>query len=251
MQNKILITGSSKGIGKEVASIFLKKNWDVCITSRNKDDLNKVKQELKSNTASLIDFKTDFTNTNEIQELKKYIIKTWGFVDILVINVGSGSGEKHLISKFENNLNYFKENFYSAYYSANLLKDLLYESKKPSIIFVGSIASFKNVNAPFNYAMAKKSVENLTKALSVSLSTFGVTVNCVHFGHVLTDNSVWAKRLKDNPDEFNNFVKSHTLTNKMISQVDAARFIYNLSDEIFNRNLTGSTFVYDSGSVLI
>jgi NAD(P)-dependent dehydrogenase (short-subunit alcohol dehydrogenase family) len=99
--------------------------------------------------------------------------------------------------------------------------------------------------------MAKKSIENLTKALSIKYSTFGVRVNCVHFGHVLTESSVWAKRFNDDPDAFNNFVNGQTLTKSLITQKEAASFIYNLSNEIFSRNLTGSTFIYDSGSTLI
>ena len=57
IQGKILITGSSKGVGKEVARVFLRNNWNVCITSRNLDDL---RISLDGKSIFAFDFAIDF-----------------------------------------------------------------------------------------------------------------------------------------------------------------------------------------------
>jgi 3-oxoacyl-[acyl-carrier protein] reductase len=247
MSNKVLITGSSKGIGKDTAKIFLNNKWDVCITSRSLSDLQILKKEFSVSKERLLEIKVDFRESIEILNLRKRLENSWGKIDSLIVNVGSGSGEKFITSNFKNNQDIFKENFYSAYYSSILLKDLLFESKNPSIFFVGSIAAVKNVNSPLSYAMSKKSIENFSKFLSVELSKHRVRVNCLQLGHVLTEQSVWKKKLKNDKENFDRFINANTLTKSLISPEEVASFIYNLHETKTLQNLTGSTIVFDAG----
>ena len=247
MTNKILVTGSSRGIGMEIAKFYYIKKWDICITSRNTIHLNKLVKDWNLSGGQISSLKMDFTNKKDILQLKNHLSSNWNCLDTLIINVGSGKGEKKINSKFQNNYNSFQENFYSAFFSVSILKDLLRESLRPCIIIIGSISAFKNVNSPLSYAMAKKSLENFSKYLSSQLSPDKIRVNCLHLGHVQTANSSWTVKAKKNPLEFEEFLQSNTLTKSLIDPVEVADFVYSLNNSDYSRNLTGATVIFDSG----
>jgi len=249
MNNKVLVTGSSRGIGRAIGEFFSKNDWDVCFTSRNINDL----EEFKHNFAEKenIFYEIDFQNAEGIKKLKNCIETKWGSLDSLVINVGNGSGQKSIYSSYSNNLDIFKLNFYSAYLSTTLLIPLLVKSTNPSLIFIGSIASCENVNSPFNYAMAKRSLENLSNFLSKSLAKNKVRVNCIHLGHVLTENGFWDRKKKHDYDSYQEIISSKTLTNKIVYPSEVAEFIYDLTNSKYSSNLTGNTFIFDGGTTRI
>ena len=251
MPDKILVTVSSKGIGREIAKVFYDNNWNVCITSRSNINLKDLTRGWSDNNCQLLDFKVDFTNSLEILELKKYLKHKWGNLDTLVVNVGSGKGEKRLTSKFVNNRINFQENFNSAFHTVSLLKELLLTSKNPTIIFIGSIAAIKNVNSPLSYAMAKKSIENFSKYTSIQLSTFGIRVNCLQLGHIFTESNAWVQKAKTDPIGLQNFVNKVTLTKKIIKPAEVADLVFFLINSSYFKNLNGSTITFDSGSTLI
>lgn len=251
MLNKILITGSSKGVGKEVARIFHENNWHVCLTSRDLLELQKVKKELKQGDSQILDFEVDFTKKDQVLALNQYLKKEWGDLDSIILNVGSGSGEKNITSTYQDNERIFYKNFYAAINTVELLKDLLIKSKNPIIIFIGSIAALKNVKSPINYAMAKKSIENYAKSMSIKYADLGVRVNCVHLGHVLTQGGIWEKKLKQDPINLKKFIDENTLTKEIVTPESVAEFIYSLHSESYSKFMSGSNILFDAGTSLV
>ncbi len=90
MNNKtVLITGSSRGIGKEIAKTFLSKNYNVVINSKNSDEeLNNTLKQLKEINKNVISIKKDVSIYNNVKELFNEINNTFGDVDILINNAG-------------------------------------------------------------------------------------------------------------------------------------------------------------------
>jgi len=246
MNNKVLVTGSSRGIGRAIGEIFSKNDWDVCFTSRNINDLEVLK--LNFSDKKHIFYEIDFQNSEGIKKLKNRIETMWGSLDSLVINVGNGSGQKSINSTYTNNLDVFKLNFYSAYLSTMLLIPLLVKSINPSLIFIGSIASCVNVNSPFTYAMAKRSLENLSNFLSTNLAKNKVKVNCIHLGHVLTENGFWDRKKNQDYGSYQQSISSKTLTKKIVYPHEIAEFIFDLTNSNYSSNLTGNTFIFDGGT---
>lgn len=246
MNKKVLVTGSSRGIGESIGKVFSQKNWDVCFTSRNKVDLTELQQKFPN--SNYLFEQVDFTNLYQIEKLYNIILKKWGYLNSLIINVGSGSGEKTIRSSYKNNLEVYKQNFYSAYFSSMVLSSLLIKSKDPNLTFIGSIAANVNVHSPINYAMAKKAVENLGINLSIKLSNSSIRVNVIHPGHTLTKNGYWEKKKQDNIENFNNFINSKTLVRDIIQPEEIANYIYEITSEKFSKKLTGSVFSFDAGT---
>lgn len=247
MSNKVLVTGSSRGIGKRLGLLFAENEWDVCFTSRHKKDLIKISDNFKNKNHLF--YPIDFLFLDEILNLRNYLKDTWEKLDSLIINLGSGSGPKTIGSKFTENLQLFELNFYTAFYTSQLFLSLLRKSENPSIIFVGSIAANTNVRSPINYAMAKKSLENYSIHLSKELSNLNIRVNCVNLSHVLTENGYWDKIQKSNQEYFNQLITANALTGKFFEPVEIASFIFFLTNSCSTRNLTGNIFTLDCGVI--
>ena len=82
---KALITGASGGIGKEIANVFIKHNAQVCISGRNLDELNALKELLGAKCHVVT---CDLSKKDEIIELIKKADEFMGYIDILVNNAG-------------------------------------------------------------------------------------------------------------------------------------------------------------------
>ena len=82
---KALITGASGGIGKEIAKVLIEHNAEVCISGRNLDELNALK-ELLGEKCHVVT--CDLSKKDEIIELIKKTDKVLGHIDILINNAG-------------------------------------------------------------------------------------------------------------------------------------------------------------------
>ena len=93
LKNKrVLVTGSTRGIGLEIARHFLQEGAKVAIASRGKERLIKIENELvsqfgKENVLAQV---CDCTKVNDVKNLAAYIEKQWSVIDIVVANVGDG-----------------------------------------------------------------------------------------------------------------------------------------------------------------
>ena len=85
---KVLVTGSSKGIGLNIAKEFVKENAYVCINSRNNKNLIKAKNIIKSK--KLFYLKYNLSNEKNHSKILNDANKLMGGIDILICNLGDG-----------------------------------------------------------------------------------------------------------------------------------------------------------------
>jgi len=251
MNKKILITGSTRGLGFSIAEYFLKNSWDVCVTGKTRETVDKAKISLNSNQQNCLFEQIDFRQKSDVFNLKEKITNNWGGLDSLVINIGSGKGTKGLSSSFQENYDLFNTNFLTAYNTVVILKDLLLKSYGGAIIFIGSIASERNVGSPINYAMSKKSLGILNSYFSLELSKFGIRVNCINPGHINVKDGIWNKKSKENEEEFERFIKTNTLIKRIIEPEEIASFTYSLVQSEHGGSFSGSRITLDGGTSLV
>ena len=79
---KVIITGTSRGIGFELAQQFAKNNFQVLALSRNQKPLDNLKLE------NIDTLSVDVCNQDNLQKVSKYLNEYWGDVDILIHNAG-------------------------------------------------------------------------------------------------------------------------------------------------------------------
>ena len=96
----VIISGSSKGIGRGLAIHYLKNNFKVMINSRNYDELKSTYLLLKKKFKSKILMSSgDISNKNTLKKMRELILKKWKKIDVLVANAGeiSKKSEKNNI----------------------------------------------------------------------------------------------------------------------------------------------------------
>lgn len=172
-----VITGGTQGIGKAMAEVLLKNNFSVAICARNQEDLDELNKEW-SNTypnSTIITYKADISNKEEVQAFAKHCIKAFSSVDMLVNNAGqfipgniSDEPDGRLESLMEVNL-------YSAYH---LTRALLPTIKK-HIFNICSVASLKAYPNGGAYSITKYALLGFSENLREELKNEGIKVTSV------------------------------------------------------------------------
>lgn len=249
MTKKVLITGSTKGIGQGIAEKFHSENWDVCITGRNKDLIDESLKKLNlSRENSAIGLSCDLGSKIGQESLKNYVEKQWSQIDCIVFNVGSGKGTKGLNSKFDENLTVLKQNYIDVVNTFNMLSTLLKKDVYSSVIFIGSIAQSKNVGAPYAYSYAKKAINIFSKSKALTLSKNKIAINTVNPGHIMTIDGVWATKQNESTTLFDIFVSDNIPLGEIgsISNVSDLVYFYAASED--SKYLTGTNINLDGGT---
>ena len=195
---KVIITGSSRGIGLAIADSFLKEKAYVCLTGKNKKNLMNAKIELekKYGKEKIISLACDFTNFNEVEKIKVQIKKKWKKFDFLVLNVGNGKGIPSVLPKVNDFKRSFDQNFFSSINPISSLQSFI--NQGGSIIFISSIAGEEFISAPIEYSVAKTSIISLAKNLSWVFKN-KIRVNVISPGNIFFRGGTWDIKKKKNP----------------------------------------------------
>ena len=251
MTKKILITGSTKGIGKGIAQKFQENGWQVCITGRNEQEVNYIVSEFNSNRKdSAIGLASDLSQIKEINQVKKFISNQWGYLDSMVFNIGSGSGPRGINSSFSENKELMEVNYINPVKNFNIFLDLLKSENSSSIIFIGSIAQEVNVGAPISYSYSKKALNIFAKSQASNLATRKISVNVINPGHIFTENGRWGQK-SNLQGEFENFISKNIPVGRMGQIDDVSNIIYKLLEKSDNDYLTGASLNLDGGTSLL
>lgn len=249
MIKKVLVTGSTRGIGLSVAERFHSKGWNICLNGRNQNKLAEISEKLnKERLNSSLGIKADLSLDSERNILSEMIISQWGTLDCIIFNIGSGHGTKGFSSTMEENLASLRTNFLDVVNSFNKLRKLLSRDQPSSIIFIGSIAQHSNVNAPFSYAYSKKALNNFAKYQAIALSKQKVSVNVINPGHILTEGGVWARKKQESIVEFNNFISENIPVQRIGTSEEVAELAYMMVNGNYNNFITGSQMNIDGGT---
>jgi 3-oxoacyl-[acyl-carrier protein] reductase len=241
---QVLIIGGTKGIGLSIAKSFLLEGAVVHVISRN--NMNHIRIELEKNYPSNIYFyQSDATIEDSLNHTYPQILQnSKNKIDILIANVGNGTGVLDPVPNKEDWDSSWNINFNSALNSIRVFSEKISESNG-AITFISSIAGIEYIGAPISYSTAKTALIAFSKSLSHKLAP-SVRVNVVAPGNILVENGTWDKKMKTNP-EF--------ITSMINEKVPLKRF--GLPDEISNFVLfisspkasfiTGGCFVIDGG----
>ncbi len=182
-----IITGSTTGIGYQIASSFIKEGAKVVVcglTKENADDAVKSLLETYSD-AEILGVKVDITKSNEVKELFTKTIEKFGKLDILVNNAGiapAKSIEDMTEEDFENviNVNTFGT-FRCTKEAVKYMKE-----KGGSIINTSSFVSLYGSPNQSAYTASKAAINGLTKSNAKELGKYKIRVNAVAPGVVMT-----------------------------------------------------------------
>lgn len=191
LENKIvLITGSTRGIGKSIAKLFVKNNATVIICGRNiessKKTIEELSTELNINKDKLFPLELDISNKESIKNAIDTVINKFKKIDILINNAGITSNVSLLESTDEEFFNMFNINFFGV---VTLTREVVKYMKDTggSIINTSSMVGTYGARNQSAYASSKFAINGLTKSLAKELGIYNIKVNAVAPGVVETD----------------------------------------------------------------
>jgi len=191
--NKVaLITGSTSGIGREVAVHFARLGARVVVSGRNQERLQQVTSQSDAaspNGNKALPIQADVTSRDSLKNLVDTTVKELGQIDVLVNNAGIAITTKRGV--FDSNLmsiydDIMATNAASVLYMCHLAAPHLVKTQG-TIVNVSSVAGKKAFPLNGPYCMSKAAVDILTQVLALELGAKGVRVNSVNPGVVETE----------------------------------------------------------------
>lgn len=185
-----LVTGSSSGIGRDMARVLNDKGYDLIITARDKEKLEELKKELNSKNDKNVDIIVkDLSKEEECISLYNQIKEKYKFVDIVINNAGFGLCGQFKDTSLEKELNMIDTNIKAVHILTKLfLKDMVKEDKG-RILNVSSIAGFMMGPLMATYYSTKNYVLRLTQSIKEELnkSKSNVKISVLCLGPVNTN----------------------------------------------------------------
>ena len=180
-----IITGSTSGIGKGIAEVFLKAGAKVVITSENEEHCKKTAEEL-SKFGEAFPVPCDVSKESEVKALVEKTVKKFGKLDIMVNNAGiypPKSLEDITEADWDRVMDVnAKGVFFGTKYASMEMK----KQKKGAIINIASIAGLRGAGGAVHYGASKGAVVNFTKSAAQELAPFGIRVNAIAPGLIET-----------------------------------------------------------------
>lgn len=191
MRKIALITGATSGIGEAAALNLSENNFDVIITGRRAERLEKLQKQLAENGTRVLSLCFDVRNEEEVNNALKDLPPEWQEIDVLVNNSGLASGLDPIQKGDTEDWNAMLDtNVKGLLYVTRAVSPGMVERKKGHIINIGSIAGkevYPNGNV---YCASKHAVDALTKGMRIDLLPHNVKVTQICPGAVETEFSV-------------------------------------------------------------
>lgn len=236
----VLITGASRGIGRETARLFHEKGFNVIINYyKSETEALKLQNELKNSVA----IKADVSSESDVEKMVKAAAERFGTIDVLVNNAGIAQQKLFTDISAEDWNRMICVNLTSVYNTCRHVVPLMISQKSGKIINVSSMWGITGASCEVHYSAAKAGVIGFTKALAKELGPSGINVNAVAPGTVMTD------MCKDFDPETLDILKEETPLCRLGTARDIANAIYFLADDS-SSFITGQVLSSDGGMVI-
>ncbi len=239
LKNKtILVTGSSRGIGKEIAYSFLNQGCKVVGISNKKNIFSKNKK------GKYFHFKCDLENEDNLKNCLINIKKKIKKIDVVINNA---SVSLQLIKNLNEDMKNFKKTlnvnlssaFYIAYFFSKLMREKKIKGKILNISSIGAKSAFSNNPG---YTSSKSGLLALTKSIAIDFGKYGITSNAIlpgYFNIGMTSKS--SKKLNIKKQRLNRI-----LLNRYGKVEELVNLIIFLASD-YSKYITGQEITIDGG----
>jgi 3-oxoacyl-[acyl-carrier protein] reductase len=239
-----LVTGSSKGIGLAIAQTLYSEGCRVALNARNAADLSAATAQL----TGTIGVAGDVTQLAEAQRIVAEVLSTFGRLDILVCNVGSGRSVPPGNETADEWQRVFALNLWSTTNSVEAANDALAASKGV-VVCISSICGMEVIpGAPVTYSAAKAALHAYVRGIARPLGNQGVRINAVAPGNILFDGSVWSRKLLEDKLAVQSMLEKEVSLGCLGSPGDVANLVAYLASPR-SGFATGSVWTLDGGQV--
>ena len=249
LKNKsILITGSSKGIGKAIAFECAKHGAKVIISSRKSDICIQTADEINTNIGKEVAYPipANISDDSQLENLVSETIKKIGKIDVLVCNAATnpfmGSMLDMPIEKFDKVMH---NNIRSNQVLCNLVLPEMVNREDGSIIIISSIAAIKGSPILGAYNISKAADVMIVKNIAAEFGNKNIRANSIAPGLIKTD---FAKALWENPEILKSVLSSTPM--QRIGQPDEIAGVAVMLASEAGNYINGQTIVVDGGTTI-
>lgn len=184
----VLITGSSRGIGRAAALCFARSGWNVVIHGfRHPEKLKSLEEEILQFGVSCLSFTGDVCQPDFLSEMIQTSIDHFGTIDCLVNNAGISKIGLFTDTTMEDWQQILDTNLTSALAACHTILPHMIHNHSGKIINVSSVWGNEGASCEVLYSVSKGGINAFTKALAKEMAPSNIQVNAVAFGMIDTD----------------------------------------------------------------
>ena len=240
----VLVTGGSRGIGREVAEVYAENGYDVVINYvSDKTDVEGIKKEFEEKGVKYLLVKADVSKAEDVDNMVEEAIKEFGKIDVLVNNAGITRDTLLMRMSEEDFDKVIEINLKGTYLVTKAVTKYMMKKRQGSIINLASVVGVVGNAGQTNYAASKAGIIGFTKSVAKELASRNIRANAVAPGFIATDmTSVLSDSVKEN-------INAQIPLKRMGTAREVAEVIYFLGSEK-SSYITGQVINIDGGMVM-
>lgn len=244
MGNVALVTGGTRGIGRQIAISLAKEGYDIVLNYRKEnDDLEFTKSEVEKLGVKCFTVQGDVSNFEDCERFTKEIVDEFGKIDVLVNNAGITKDMLLMRMKKEDFEQVIDTNLVGTFNVTKNVIPYMMKQRSGRIINISSVVGVSGNAGQTNYAASKAGIIGFTKSLAKEVASRNILVNAVAPGFIETSMTDVLK------DEIKEEIAKSIPLKRMGNAEDVAKVVKFLASED-SSYITGQVINVDGGMLM-
>ena len=242
--NKVaMITGATRGIGKQIALTLANEGYNIVLNYRTEnDELFQAKNEIESKNVNCLTVQGDVTNFEDCKQMIERAINEFGKIDVLINNAGITKDMLLARMKEEDFKQVIDVNLVGTFNMTKNVISYMMKARSGRIINISSVVGIAGNAGQTNYAASKAGIIGFTKSLAKEVASRNILVNAVAPGFIETNmTDVLKQEVKDE-------IAKNIPLKRMGTPKDVANVVKFLASED-SSYITGQVISVDGGMI--
>jgi 2-deoxy-D-gluconate 3-dehydrogenase len=182
-----IVTGASRGLGKQIALSLASAGANVGIVARTLSQLEETAHEIEALGHRVVVIPIDISRSEQVNHAVEQVTSALGPIDILVNNAGVAEDKPLVEVTDEDWHRVMSVNLDSAFYFCRSVGKQMIERKKGKVINIGSVLGLVGYQNFASYSTSKGALLQFTRTLALEWGRYGIHVNAIAFGWFTTE----------------------------------------------------------------
>lgn len=188
MDKCALITGATRGIGKQIAITLAKQGYNIALNYRKEnEELENTKKKIEKIGVQILAVKGDVANFEDCENFVKQVIERFGQIDVLVNNAGITKDMLLMRMKKEDFEQVIDTNLVGTFNVTKNVVPYMMKARSGRIINISSVVGISGNAGQTNYSASKAGIIGFTKSLAKEIASRNILVNAVAPGFIETN----------------------------------------------------------------